>query len=74
LLLADLLVNVLDCQAPRDHVIKLEFVGDFRVYCTRGACFHWVEVKYKSDLALEGARYGTTDFVSDNYIIFISAK
>jgi len=45
-----------DCQAPKDHVINLHFVGDFGAYCVSGACFHWVEVKYKADLGLEGPR------------------
>jgi len=45
-------------QAPRDHVISLQFVGDFGVYCSySSSCYHWVEVKYKADLGLEGPRY-----------------
>jgi len=47
---------VCDSQAPRDHVIRLNFVGDFGIYCINRVCFHWVEVKYKADLGLEGPR------------------
>jgi len=48
--------TVLFCQAPKDHVLKLQFVGDFGTYCISRSCFHWVEVKYKADLGLEGPR------------------
>jgi len=37
-------------------VINLQFIGDFGVYCLVDACYHWVEVKYKTDLSLEGPR------------------
>ena len=49
---------ILGCiwQAPRDHVINLHFTGDFGLYCVSRSCFHWVEVKYKADLGLEGPR------------------
>lgn len=44
-------------QAPQDYVVKLQFVGNFGLYSEYNACYHWVEVKYKSDLGLEGPRF-----------------
>ena len=55
-LITYLFLSGCDCQAPKDHVVKLQFDGDFAVYCIGRACFHWVEVKYKADLGLEGPR------------------
>lgn len=43
-------------QAPENYAVNLQFVGDFGLYCEYNSCYHWVEVKYKSDIGLEGPR------------------
>jgi astacin len=44
-------------KAPQGYRLTLNFEGEFGLYCQYSACYHWVEVKYKSALGLEGARF-----------------
>ncbi|KAK2149396.1 hypothetical protein LSH36_454g04033 [Paralvinella palmiformis] len=45
-------------KAPPKHTIKLTFDSDFGVFCMHSeSCFHWVEVKYKTDFEYPGPRF-----------------
>jgi hypothetical protein len=54
-------------KAPASYTLELEFSEDFGIICSVGsACkFHWVEIKYKNDLGLEGPRFCCYDRPSD---------
>jgi astacin len=43
---------------PRGYYVQLQFVGVFYIFGNTYRCaWHWVEVKYKSDLGLDGPRF-----------------
>jgi hypothetical protein len=44
-------------QAPAGSLIRLQFSGDFSVYCNNSACYHWVEVRYAGQLNSTGPRF-----------------
>jgi hypothetical protein len=45
-------------KAPENYTLQLSFRGNFSIYCEESACaYDWVEIKYKKDLGLEGARF-----------------
>jgi astacin len=43
-------------QGPVGSQIRLRFVGDFGLYCKNGACYHWLEVRYRGSMNVTGPR------------------
>nr|QTJ24581.1 astacin [Perinereis aibuhitensis] len=45
-------------RAPRNLKVELQFEDDFGVFChNQRECYHWVEVKYKTDKGMYGPRF-----------------
>jgi len=58
-------------QAPKDYTLELAFIGNFGIFCRSSACFHWVEIKYKKDLGLEGARWAQRMILAQSFSHFV---